>query len=77
MERQTEEVKLVAFSLSLRHMSPILGEKDIPHPTSVKVNRLFPFLFMGDLVSRYPQGQNLLWCVCNLSSVNEIVKQRR
>lgn len=57
-------------------MSRFLGERDIPHPTSVKVSRLFPFLFTGDLVSQCPQGQNLLWCICNLSSVNEIVKQR-
>lgn len=58
-------------------MSPFLGERDIPHPTSVKVNRLFPFLFIGNLVSQCPQGQNLLWYMCNLSNVNEIVKQRR
>lgn len=32
---------------------------------------------MGDLVSQCPQGQNLLWSMCNLSNINETVKQRR
>lgn len=51
MERPTKEVRLIVFY----HLSFFKGERNAPHLTSVKVNRLFPFLFMRDLASHCRQ----------------------
>lgn len=73
MERQTEGSEISGFfPFCLLDMSLFKGEMYVPDPASVMVNGLFPFLFMGDLASHWMQGQNPLWCMRNLSKVDEV-----